>query len=331
MSPVLVEVLRNGTVESRHRGTVAVLHASGEVVYAAGDIDVPVFARSSIKPLQAMPLVETGALDKFSLDDNHLALACASHNGEPEHTDVVAEWLARLGLDCEDLECGAEWPYGTAAAQALAAAGEAPRRWHHNCSGKHAGMLSCCLHLDLPTTGYTAVDHPLHQYWKEAIEDLADVSLDRFPAGTDGCGLPAPALPLAALARAFARIAAAPAGLAACRAAALTRIREAMLGHSFLVAGSERCCTRLLQSCRVMVKMGAEGLYAAALPETKLGIAIKIEDGATRAAEVALCALLAAAGLDPDPLLCTPPLYNSQGVEVGRLRPAPDWRPVLMT
>lgn len=331
MPSVLVEVLRNGTVESRHRGTVAVLRASGEVVYAVGDINVPVFARSSIKPLQALPLVETGALDKFSLGANHLALACASHNGEPEHTDTVAAWLTRLGLDCEALECGAEWPYGTTAARALAATGKAPRRWHHNCSGKHAGMLSCCLHLNLPTAGYTAMDHPLHQYWKNAIEDLAEVSLDKFPAGIDGCGLPAPTLPLTALARAFAHIAAAPTGLAPGRATALIRIREAMLNHSFLVAGSGRCCTRLLQSCRVVVKMGAEGLYAAALPETNLGVAIKIEDGAARAAEVALCAILASAGLEPDPLLCTPILYNSQGTEIGRLRPAPDWHPVLMT
>ena len=328
--PVLVEVLRNGVVESQHHGAVAVLRANGEVIYGLGDVHTPVFVRSSIKPLQAIPLVESGALEQFSLGDDHLALACASHNGEPVHTDVVAAWLARLGLDCESLECGAEWPYGSAAARQLAATGATPRRWHHNCSGKHAGMLSCCLNLGLPTTGYSDAGHPLHRHWKNAVADLAHVDLDKLPAGTDGCGLPAPTLPLAALARAFAHLAA-PSGLSSRRAATLERIRAAMLANPVLVAGNGRCCTRLSESCGVLVKMGAEGVYAAALPEAGLGVALKIEDGAPRAAEVALCTVLAAAGLEPDPELRAPILYNSRGAEVGRLRPAPGWQLALET
>lgn len=324
--PVLVEVLRNGIVESCHRGAVAVLDAGGEVRYAAGDIYLPVFVRSSIKPLQAVSLVESGALERFALQDSHLALACASHNGEPGHIGVVAAWLEHLGLHCESLECGAEWPCETAA-RALAAGGERPRRWHHNCSGKHAGMLSCCLHLGLPTVGYTQADHPLHRHWQGILEELTDVSLEGLPAGTDGCGLPAPALPLASLALAFARIAT-PAGLSPQRSAALTRIRAAMLAHPFLVAGSGRCCTRLLES-GILAKMGAEGVYAAALPEAGIGIALKIEDGAARAAQVVLCALLAAVGLEPDPALRSPALHDSRGMVVGSLRPAPGWRPLL--
>ena len=325
--PPLVEVLRNDCVESIHCGAVAVVRADGETIYSIGDIHRPVFVRSAIKPLQAVPLLESGALQAFGLDDRQLALACASHNGEAAHVEAVAAWLRQLGLACEALECGAEWPYSASAARDLATRGESPARWHHNCSGKHTGMLSCCLQLGLPTAGYTAATHPLHAHWRTVLEELAGLALAGLPMGTDGCGLPAPALPLYALALAYARLAD-PAALSTTRAASLTRIRNAMIQHAFLVAGTGRCCTQLLADQRILVKMGAEGVYVAALPQAGLGVALKIADGATRAAEVALCTVLEAAGLSPPAQLQYPVLYNSRGAATGSLRPA--WQPPVL-
>ncbi|PWR21936.1 asparaginase [Zavarzinia compransoris] len=330
-NPVLVEVLRGGIVESRHRGAYAVVDGDGRLAAAAGDIERPVFPRSSMKILQAVPLVESGAADRFACTAAELALACASHNGEEAHVATAAGLLARLGLGEGDLACGAHAPSHGPAAKALAARGEAPCRLHNNCSGKHAGFLTVARHLGAPVAGYEQRRHPVQQAVFEAVAGLAGQAAD-LPYGIDGCAAPNPALPLHGLALAMARIAA-PAGLAPGRAAAVTRLRQAMAAHPFLVAGSGRACTRLMQAARpgTVVKVGAEGVFIAIAPDPGLGFALKIDDGGTRAAEVLIARLLDRFGLIRDDAratvadLLTTPLANWGGTPVGEIRIAPDW------
>ena len=292
-SPILVEVTRGNTVESRHRGIVAVAVAGGAVVAAWGDAERAVFPRSAVKPLQALPLIETGAARGFALGDAEIALACASHNGEPEHVAGVGAWLERVGLGAGDLECGAQAPIDKEAALALVRAGDAPSTLTNNCSGKHAGFLTTARHLGEATAGYIEPVHAVQRRVTETLADMAGCDLATAPVGTDGCGIPAIAMPLAAVARAMARLAA-PDSLAPERAAAARRVVAAMTAHPALVAGRGRYDTVAMQAGRgaFAVKTGAEGVHAAILPRLGLGCALKIEDGAARAAEVAMTALL---------------------------------------
>jgi L-asparaginase II len=330
--PVAVLVRRGGRIESCHRVAFAVMDTDGRLAHAAGDHGAPVFPRSAVKPIQALPLVETGAADRFGLGPAELALAAASHSGEPQHTERVRAWLQRLGLSEADLECGAHPPGHGPSASLLAAAGQAPSALHNNCSGKHAGMLTLALHLGVPTQGYSAPDHPVQRLAAAAIAAMADQAELAAPA-IDGCGIPTHPLPLAGLALAMARLGA-PAGLPAGRRAACQRIAAAMQAHPELVAGGGRACTLLMRALPgVIAKTGAEGVYAAALSARGLGLALKVEDGAGRAAAVALGALLAALDELPEAArpglaeVLQPALRNHAGTLVGTIEPAPGWPP----
>lgn len=292
-NPVLIEATRGDAVESRHRGAAVVVEAGGAVVAAWGDVSRPVYPRSAIKPLQALPLIESGAAERFAVSDRELALACASHSGEERHVTLAGAWLQRLGLGPEDLACGPHRPIGEAAADNLARADLAPGRLHNNCSGKHTGMLATALHMGEPTAGYEAWDHPVQGRVRAVLAELGDWQEEKAPRGIDGCGVPTVAMPLLALATAFARLAA-PDGLGAARAAAARRITAAMWAHPDLVAGSGRLDSAVLDAAQgtVLLKTGAEGVYAAALPRLRLGLALKIDDGAKRASEAVLAALL---------------------------------------
>jgi L-asparaginase II len=331
-NPFLVDVARGAMVESRHRGRYVVADIDGRIVAAGGDIAAPVFPRSAIKFLQALPLVESGAADAFALGAAELAIACASHGGESRHVETVAAWLARIGLGPGDLECGAHMPSAAAAAEVLIRAGTKPSALHNNCSGKHAGMLATCLHLGEPTRGYIAPEHPQQRRVVAAFEAMLDLDLARAPRGVDGCGLPQIGIPLAALAAGIARFGA-PVKLPAARADACRRLAAAILAEPFMLAGTGRFCTRAIEACggKAVIKTGAEGVYVAALPAQGLGIALKIDDGAARAAEVAMghllrvhAALDAAAQARLEDLLA-PPLLNAAGRAVGGLAPAPGW------
>lgn len=329
-APNLVEVWRGAMVESRHRGSFAVVDADGRMVEAVGDVERPVYPRSAIKPLQALPLVETGAADALAVRPEELAIACASHGGEPQHVAAVAGWLTRLGLSPDALECGAHPPSHAASARALYAERKEPTALHNNCSGKHTGMLATCRHLKEPTAGYSAIEHPAQQRVIRVLSEMCGVDLLSAPRGIDGCGLPQLGIPLAALARGFARFGA-PGSLLATRAEACRRIAAAMRAHPFMLAGSGRFCTRAIEAVggRALVKTGAEGVYVASVPARGLGIALKIEDGAGRAAEVAMASLLVRyAGLDEAETralqpLCRPPISNVAGRLVGNLAPGP--------
>lgn len=326
--PILVEATRGQMVESRHRGQAVVVDAEGRVVAAWGDPDVPVYPRSSIKPLQALALIETGAAERFAASPEEIALACASHEGAVEHTSRVAAWLARMGLGETDLACGAHPPVDPRAAADLIRQGRAPSSLHNNCSGKHAGLLAAAVHLGEPTRDYLAPEHPAERRLKAVLEDMSGADLALAPSGVDGCGIPVYAMPLSGLARAMARLAA-PGGLGAARAEAARRVTGAMTRHPRLVSGAGRFDTEAMAegAGRFVVKGGAEGMHAAAIlgpgPGSGFGIAVKIEDGAGRASAVVMAALLArfaGAGLRE---WRESPLRNVAGREIGCLRVAP--------
>ncbi|MFT7723264.1 MAG: asparaginase [Roseateles sp.] len=333
-SPVLVEVLRGGTVESRHTGALAIVDAAGAVHTALGDIDRPVFPRSAVKLLQALPLVAGGAADAFGLDDAELALACASHSGEPAHVATAAGLLARLGLTADALECGTQWPGREPVLRAMAARGEAVTPLHNNCSGKHAGFVCvACLMARAAgaepaafARGYVAAAHPVMREVSAALSLATGVDVERAPRGTDGCSIPTFALPLRALALAFAR-AGTGQGLPDAHARAARRLRRAVAAAPFMVAGSDRFDTRVATAFgeRLFCKIGAEGMYCAALPELGLGVALKIDDGAARAAEAAMATVAQAllrSGHEVLRAASHAVLRNWRGTEVGALRPA---------
>jgi L-asparaginase II len=289
-NPVLVEVIRGGTVESVHRGAACVVDAAGNIVAAWGDIERPTCPRSAIKPFQALPLVESGAAKVFGVSTEELALACASHSGEPEHVAKVAGWLARLGLSVKDLECGAHPPSNAKAAEDLACAHEHATSVHNNCSGKHTGFLTLALHLGAPTRGYVLPDHPVQRAVLTAATEMMDCG--PRPTVIDGCSAPNIFVPLRALAYGFARLGTGS-GLSPERAGAARAIVSALRTHPLLMSGHGRPCARLIAAMHDgIVKTGAEGVFAAALPERGLGLAVKIDDGATRASVIAITALL---------------------------------------
>jgi L-asparaginase II len=332
--PVLVEVMRGGVVESLHRGSVAVVDASGAVHSAWGDITRPIFPRSAVKILQALPLVESGAAERWQLTDAELAIACASHNGEAEHAATAAAMLAKAGVDLAALECGAHWPYLDTATRALAAQAQQPSALHNNCSGKHAGFV--CLGCVMAEggdrraflSGYVKPLHPVMLEVSAALQSTTGFDLASTAVGTDGCSIPTYAIPLRHLAHAFARVGTGV-GLRDGHARAAKRLRQAVAKAPFMVAGTGRFDTRVMAHFgeRVFCKVGAEAVYCAALPELGLGVAIKMDDGNNaRAAEVVMATMiekLLPLG-DADAAFIAGfsdvRLRNWNGIEVGQLR-----------
>ncbi|WP_158815249.1 asparaginase [Methylocapsa sp. S129] len=322
--PVLVEAFRGDRVESRHRGAVAAYDGDGRPVFTLGDVQAPVFPRSAIKAFQALPLLESGAADCFSLTQAEIALACASHSGEPVHAETALAMLEKCGRGVEALECGVHWPSGAEAARSLAARGARPSALHNNCSGKHAGFICLSCAAGVEPSGYVKAEHFVQREVKAAIEDMTKTRLNA--GAIDGCGIPTYAVPLNALAHGFARFGGGC--LPPARASAAKRIREAVAAHPALVAGTGRFDSLAMEALgqRAFVKTGAEGVYCAAFPELGLGVAIKCQDGATRAAETAMAAVIARflplsekerIALAP---LLEPPIRNWNGETVGLIR-----------
>src|ERR1700720_1874716 len=236
-NPVLVEVTRGKLVESRHRGAVAVADADGATVLGLGDVAAPIFPRSAIKALQALVLVESGGADRFGFGDEELALACASHGGEPGHVATVERMLRTAGLDAAALACGTHWPLHQPSGQALARAGGTASPLHNNCSGKHAGFLCAACAMGAEPAGYTDPAHPVQREVKAALEEITGIALEDRSCAIDGCSVPTWALPLEELARGFARFGTGQ-GLAPQRAQAAARIRAAYAARPYLVAGT---------------------------------------------------------------------------------------------
>jgi L-asparaginase II len=328
-NPVLAEVVRGGAVESRHEGAIAVFDGDGKNWFSVGDIARPVFPRSAVKVIQALPLVESGAADAFGFGDKELALACASHNGEAAHADLALAMLGRTGLDETALECGAHWPSYQEATVALARSGRSASALHNNCSGKHAGFVCACRHMGLDHRGYVKIGHDYQRLIAETMTEVTGARHDPDNAGIDGCSIPTYAIPLSNLAQGFARLATGQ-GLGPARAEAARRLFAACMAEPFYVAGTARADTNMMKAAkgRVFVKVGAEGVYCGAVPELGLGFALKIDDGAGRAAEAAVAGLLARLLKDDAELSATftgmssVTMKNWNGIEVGQVRAA---------
>lgn len=322
-----VEVMRGGRVESVHQVDVAVIGSAGDEVLRAGRPEESVFTRSAVKPFQALPLVADGVADRYGLSDEELALCCASHSGEERHVAAARSILDRIGVGEEALACGAHEPFSSAAMEALRAAGRRPGRIHNNCSGKHAGMLALARGRGWPIEGYHQADHPVQQRMLEEMERWAGVDRAVIGTGVDGCGVVTFAFPLMALAGAFARLA----GTARSGEGPAGRVVDAMVRNPFMVGGSNRLCTALMEATggRILAKVGAEGVYGAAALDREWGIALKARDGARRAAEVALMGTLEQLGLlEPDERArlerwASPVLRNTRDEPVGELRVRP--------
>lgn len=328
-NPILAEATRGDMVESFHRGRYVVMKADGTVVEQGGDIDALMYPRSAIKPLLAIPLIESGAADAFDLEDKHIALACSSHNGEEEHAQTVKAWLENIGLSVDTLECAPHYSIHPPAGIKQAGDQVALTKAHNNCSGKHSGFLSTAAHLGEDPAGYINEPHPVQQRLIKVLEEMGDCDLSATPRGIDGCGIPVIGMRLRDLGRAMARMAD-PAGLDAKRIDAIKRIRKGCAGAPFMVAGTGRFCTAIMEECGedALVKVGAEGVYCAAFPKQGLGVALKIDDGTQRGAEVAMGAILRKHGVIDDAKAevlkkyLTPVLTNWAGKYAGDMRPA---------
>ncbi|WP_117190642.1 asparaginase [Rhizobium terrae] len=292
-NPVTVEVTRGKLVESRHRGFGVVVDGDGRTVFSFGEAEAGVFPRSACKAMQALPLIESGAADAYGFGNVELALACSSHSGEDAHVATAAAMLASAGRDEAALECGAHWASDQTVLIHQARTIEKPTQLHNNCSGKHSGFVCTCVHAGMDVKGYVEYDHPLQAEIRGTMEGLTGAILGHQNCGTDGCSIPSYAVPLKGLAHGFAKMATGNT-LSPERARASRRLMEACMAEPFYVAGTNRACTTLMQAApgRIFAKTGAEGVFVAALPDQGLAMAVKCEDGTTRAAEAMIFALI---------------------------------------
>ena len=304
-----VENHRGATLESRHRVHVAVVDAAGRLVAHAGDPEFTTFWRSAAKPFQASPLVQDGAVERFGLTRQDLALACASHSSEPTQVALVRAFLQRIGCSERDLMCGPHRPLSDAVAKDYETRGVRLTAVYSNCSGKHTGMLALAKAHDWPTAFYTRVEHPVQQRCLKSVSAYTDVAANEIGVAVDGCGVACFAMPLRNMALAYTRLEG--------------PILEAMTIHPELIAGEGRPCTEMMRAHpgRVVAKVGAEGVYSALLIRERLGVTLKVEDGHSVAAALAIAAVLAELGLKPQPAsLLERAITNSRGETVGEMR-----------
>ena len=292
-NPILAEAFRGNWVENRHRGTFSVVDDNGKIVASIGDYQRPVFPRSAIKSLQAMAMFRSGAVEKFGLDDEEIALACASHNGESAHVEGVQRFLDKIGCSIDDLECGAHPPSHSAARKALQKSGNAPSAIHNNCSGKHSGMLAVAKALGVPTKDYSKRVHPVQKLVREVVERIIGQELTEDRCGLDGCSIPTWAAPLNTFAEGFARMASGN-GLPDEMREDAFQIFDAATKNPFLIRGTDSLDTDLMTAFggRLMIKIGADGVFCGALRDKSLGFALKIDDGNLKVAEVVIAQML---------------------------------------
>lgn len=326
-NPILAETIRGNWVENRHRGAYVVIDAEGVIIASAGDIERPIFPRSAIKSMQALPIFARHAEGKFHHTEEELALACASHHGEDDHVATANGLLTRMGLSAADLECGAHMPTNPAARDALRAAGAEPSALHNNCSGKHSGMLSVALAMGVPTSGYVSREHEVQKAVRAAVEAVIGESLTEDRCGTDGCSIPTYAAPLRAFAYGFARMATGT-GLSSELGTAAERLFDAATSHPHLVAGTGHPDSLLMAAFkgRLMQKVGAEAVQCGAIRDKGWGYAIKCDDGNIPASQAMLAGLLLKLA-DPDQEqrkllenLAHQTIRSVRGAAVGELR-----------
>jgi L-asparaginase II len=321
----LIEVWRGDLLESIHQGHAVVCDEAGQITQAWGDPETVIYSRSSCKMIQALPLVESGAADAYGLTAKQLALSCASHNASTIHVDAVTAWIKDLGLSEADFRCGPQVPGDVDVRDALIRANESPCRIHNNCSGKHSGFLTLTKHMQAGPN-YTSIDHPVQTACKAAFEETTQETSPTY--GIDGCSAPNFAGTVHGLARSMAFFASAHTR-SDVRSSAAARLTQAMTAFPEMVAGETRACTRLMRAMdgKVAVKTGAEGVFIAIIPELRMGVALKIADGATRASEAAIAAILVKLGvLNADhptaKALMAPDIRNWDGLVTGHIRPS---------
>ncbi|HEX5498401.1 MAG TPA: asparaginase [Thermomicrobiales bacterium] len=333
MPTVLAETTRGGIVESIHHGAIAVVDVAGNLIASAGDVEQVFFYRSSAKPFQAIPVVESGAADRFGWTEREIALCCASHSGEPHHQVEVRAMLSSLGLTPDALQCGCVVPYNAAEGARVGAGLVEMSPLQCDCSGKHAGMLATCVHEGLPLETYLEPAHPLQKRILGIMAESLRMPAEAIGLGTDGCSLPTFAAPLRAFAVSWATLAApdsAPAGAGREHAAALRRLRAAMLAAPENVAGTGEFVTTLMRlgEGRIVAKSGAEGMICLALPERGLGLAVRVLDGSFRTHPVVVAEtlrqldLVDRATIDAVLAAHPPELRNHNRRHVGDIRPA---------
>lgn len=325
--PLSIEVTRGDMVESLHQIDAAVVDWRGNLVKGWGNVHKVVYARSSLKPLQAIPMVESGAAAHYALSDKEIALACASHEGEDIHVEAVSGWLQKIGCQESDLACGVHAPYYPAAAEKLIRENRKPTPLHNNCSGKHTGFLSTARFYQENLKGYVEYTHPVQQRIVAVLEEMTGISLKNAPKGIDGCGIPVIGIPLLETAYAMARMAN-PVDLLPARQEAIRKIIHAIKLNPLMIGGHGRFCSILTEQLqeRGFAKVGAEGVYIAVLPQKGLGVALKVADGAIRGAEMALIKILLELQVlnekDKQPLdkFLHPIIKNRAGLKVGEIR-----------
>lgn len=333
----LVEVRRGSITESRHRGHVIAVDGDGKIVARLGAPEMLTYLRSSAKPHQAIPLIASGAADRFGLTEQEIALACGSHSGEAIHEETAASMLRKIGLDESSLKCGRHEPFSPQVVRQMRERGESPRVLQNNCSGKHAGMLALALHLDAPPETYDQPEHPAQFAIAHTIEQFSDVALEDIVIGTDGCGVPVFGITVHAMALMYARLVAPPDNFDATIRSACARIVASMTAYPEMIgATAGRLDTELMRNThgRLVSKVGAEGVYTAGvLPCAEyprgLGVAFKIEDGEDRRARptVTIESLRQLGVLSENTLealapYASFPIHNHRGDKVGLIRPS---------
>lgn len=322
-----VHVYRGGYLESVHDIHAVIVNSDGKILFSYGDPYRPTFARSSMKPFQAVPLVETGAAERFSYEAADIALSCASHNGEPFHRSRVLSLLDRLGQDEEALQCGTHIPRDLESYKRLIREGKELTPVFSNCSGKHTGMLSTCVYLNEDTRTYRDMDHPHQQRILNVISNICDFKKEAIGIGVDGCGVPVHQLPLSHVATGFARLSRPDKMIDQTHMQALMTIRDSMMAHPEMVAGTNRFDTDLMNAFDggVVAKAGAEGVQCIGLIDSGLGIAIKVEDGHGRATSVVAMKILEELNIGDEKIYHTlqsytePAVKNMAGNVVGKI------------
>lgn len=335
MEPIKVNVHRGDLIESVHLVDAVVVDADGRVLVAAGEPERITYWRSAAKPFQALSFVEAGGLKTFDLTGAEVAVMCASHSGEPEHTQRVQRVLKEIGLTEEALQCGAHAPLHQESAVALYKRGGEPTPIHNNCSGKHSGMLAHSVLIGADLNTYFHLDHPVQKSIVEVVARYTGVSKDELIYGVDGCGVPVFGLSLQGMATAYARLAANASKGASDKeeGQAAATVVQAMQDHPHLVAGTGRICTRLMAALApwVVAKGGAEGVYCVGMIPWGIGVALKVRDGAERATGPAIARMLQAITDQPPGVsnsdearqvlkdLAEPAIHNHAGTLVGKM------------
>lgn len=326
VNPIMVESTRGHFVETIHRGVAVVVDSQGHVIRSWGAIYEPTFGRSALKFIQALPLIESGAADAYGLTPEEIALACSSHHGEEMHVKVLEEWLHKLGKDERILECGVQKPIHSVLSRKKPSFMDKPHQLHNACSGKHLGFITTALHRKEAPQGYILKDHPTQRRVEQVLGEMTSSDLVHAPHGTDGCGIPAFAIPLYNIALAMARFAD-PSHLHYPRQKAIHRILEAVKAHPDMISGSDGFDTKVMKLTQgqVICKMGAGGVEVGIIPSLGLGIALKIDDGNGKSAEIAFLAILKTLGVLDEELYETliprSPILTHKGKTVGFLQP----------